>query len=88
MKVTRIDIEAAKGKATVRRREDEVVIEVVVGRKTSIWRFFSRIPAGRPAGRHEDQVAMARRLQRTLDGYQGTAGDVAEYARVLATFID
>jgi hypothetical protein len=80
MKTTRIEVEGVKGKAAIRREADEVVIEATVGRKTKTWRFFSRI--------HEDQVAMARRLQQTLDGYRGTAGDVADYVRVLAAFVD
>ena len=31
----------------------------------------------------DDQQSMAEFLQQTLDGYQGTRGDVAEYARTL-----
>ena len=31
----------------------------------------------------EDQQSMAECLQQTLDGYHGTRGDVAEYARTL-----
>jgi predicted metal-dependent peptidase len=80
MKTTRIEIEGAKGKAAIRRETDEVVIEATVGRKTTTWRFFSRI--------HEDQVAMARRLQQRLDGYRGTAGDVADYLRAIQNFAD
>jgi hypothetical protein len=30
----------------------------------------------------------AARLQRELDGYQGTAGDVADYLRAIQTFAD
>ena len=30
----------------------------------------------------------AARLQRELDGYQGSAGDVAEYLRAIQTFAD
>jgi hypothetical protein len=80
MKVTRIEIEGRKGKAIITRPADEMIIQAVVGRKATVWRFYSRI--------HEDQVAMARRLQQTLDGYRGTAGDVADYLRVIQMLAD
>jgi len=34
------------------------------------------------------QQYAAARLQRELDGYQGTAGDVADYLRAIQTFAD
>ena len=34
------------------------------------------------------QQGLAARLQQTLDGCRGTAGDIADYQRVIETFAD
>jgi len=34
------------------------------------------------------QGTIARTLQRALDGYDGTAGDVADYARIIEMLAD
>ena len=82
MKVTRVEGEGEKGGAYLERR----VVDAAAGRRVAIvcqdtWgkRHFYR-----EAGIRDEagQAAMARLLQANLDGC-GTAGDVAEYRRVI-----
>ncbi|MCG3180942.1 MAG: hypothetical protein BIFFINMI_03307 [Phycisphaerae bacterium] len=89
MKTTQIQIEGNNGnQAIVFRSSDQIVINLSIVKH---GRFGIR--------RHEDtwvvsarseweQIDAARKLQRTLDGQIGTAGDVADYQRVIETFAD
>ena len=83
MKVTRIEVEGEKGGAYLERR----VVDAAAGRRVAIvcqdtWgkRHFYREAGIRDEA---EQAAMARLLQANLDGCRGTAGDIAEYRRVI-----
>ena len=92
MRTTRIDIEGDRGRATIFRSGGDIVINVT--------RLADR-PDGtirRGIGRNDSWLAgcrndkaiyqMACRLQQTLDGCPGTAGDIADYLTVIRTFAD
>ena len=84
MKTTQMTVEGVAGKATILRSDTgEIVINVTRvrgGRREDSWVLSSRDA--------EAQERVATRLQRTLDGYHGTAGDVAEYLRAIQHFAD
>ena len=92
MRTTRIDIEGSRGRATIFRSGSDIVVNVT--RRAGKPDDTIRLGIG-----HEDswlvgcrdhaaQQGLAVRLQKTLDGHAGTAGDVADYQRVIETFAD
>ena len=92
MRTTRIDIEGDRGRATIFRSGSDIVINVT--RRSAKPDDTIRLGIG-----HEDswvvgcrdhvgRILLAGRLQKTLDGQVGTAGDVADYQRVIETFAD
>jgi hypothetical protein len=94
MKTTRIDVEGPNGEATITRDGQDIRIE---GRrlvkaietkadKTCLQHEGFQLIAD--ARDHEHQMKVARILQSTLDGYRGTNGDVADYARVIQMLAD
>ena len=81
MKVTRITVE---GGANIARRE--VAGKVVIGiRGDGAAGVFDLNVDTRD---EQSQHYAATRLQRELDGYQGAAGDVADYLRAIQHFAD
>jgi hypothetical protein len=50
--------------------------------ETAVWEVAAR------AGDENRLELAARRLQATLDGYEGTNGDVADYLRAIQNFAD
>ena len=84
MKTTRMTVEGAKGWANLTRREvaGKVVISIHGDGAEGV---FDLNADTRDEG---SQRYAAARLQRELDGYQGAAGDVADYLRVIQTFAD
>jgi len=81
MRITRIDIQSAKGDATL-------TLDCHVGRpqiRVSGWAGATpRQPFSDWAFADADGiVGLARPLQLRLDGYGGSAGDVADYHRLL-----
>jgi len=84
MKVTRMTVEGAKGWANITRREvaGKMVISIHGDGAAGLFDFNADTRDER-----SQQYASAR-LQRELDGYQGTAGDVADYLRAIQTFAD
>lgn len=89
MKTTQIQIEGNNGnQATVFRSSDQIVINLSIvkhGRFGIRRREDSWVVNARS---EREQVDAARKLQRALDGQIGTAGDVADYQRVIETFAD
>lgn len=83
MRIRRIEIEGARGKATLSRDGADIVI-VVEGHEHPCMDGTWRAGASDLAR----QGVVARTLQRALDGYDGTAGDVADYARLLEILAD
>jgi hypothetical protein len=93
MKTTRIDIEGRLGKATIFRSGGEIIINASRRRGTPdkiIRRGISPAEDSWVVGTrdHAAQQGLAARLQQTLDGDRGTAGDVADYLRAIETFAD
>ena len=94
MKTTRIDIEGPNGNATIAR--SDMTIEIIGRRGTRVIETrdgrsclgYRRFRWAVNAGNYDEIDEIARRLQRALDGYEGTNGDVADYRRVLAAFED
>jgi len=84
MKTTRMTVEGAKGWANITRREvaGKMVIAIHGDGAAGLFDFNAD-----PRDERSQQYAAAR-LQRELDGYQGTAGDVADYLRAIQTFAD
>jgi len=94
MRTTRIDVEGQMGRATIRRDGERIriagtrvtkVIEKKNGDAVLVGEAFELI--GRAAN-HGANVAVAKMLQKYLDGYRGTGGDVADYLRAIETFED
>ena len=84
MKITHMTVESTKGWANIVRRE--VAGKVVIGiRGDGAAGVFDLNVDTRD---EQSQRYAAARLQRELDGYQGTAGDVAEYLRAIQNFAD
>ena len=94
MKTTRIDIEGPNGTATITRQDCRIIIAGLRIARVVERRDGKAVPIGeafRLFGRpdnHDANVAVARMLQKYLDGCRGTAGDVAEYVRAIAVFED
>jgi len=84
MKVTRMTVEGARGWANITRRDDggRMVINIHGDGAAGLFEFTAGTRD------HPSQEHAAARLQRELDGYQGTAGDVADYLRAIQTFAD
>jgi carbon monoxide dehydrogenase subunit G len=84
MKVTRMTLEGAKGWANIARRDDggRMVINIHGDGAAGLFEFTA---ATRD---HRSQEDAAARLQRELDGYQGAAGDMANYLRAIQNFAD
>jgi hypothetical protein len=85
MKVTRIDIEGrAEHYATVTRKDGSDTIDITL--LTPVWPDGNTVKASATnpdAPRH-----IAAWLHRALEGYEGAAGDIADYLRVIQTFAD
>jgi hypothetical protein len=77
-------VEGAKGWANIARREvaGKMVIAIHGDGAAGLFDFNA------DARDQRSQQYAAARLQRELDGYQGTAGDVADYLRAIQTFAD
>jgi len=89
MRTTRIDIEGRRGRyATVSRREGARVIEIVVLTPDRPGPLGGGETFNADATNEDSQRYAAALLQKRLDGYQGTAGDVADYLRVIQNFAD
>ena len=97
MRTTRIDIEGTNGTATIRRvgRCIEITghrlvkaIETKDGRTSLVTEPFVVHAVADGHGHDEANWDAARTLQRHLDGYRGTNGDVADYRRAIAIFED
>jgi len=95
MKTTQMTVEGARGEARLCRADGNIRIEakwlarIIETKKrdvpvfeTAVWEVAAR------AGDEELLERTARRLQATLDGYEDTAGDVADYLRAIQTFAD
>ena len=95
MKTTQMTVEGARGEARLSRADGNIRIEakwlgrIVPGTKrdmlvfeTAVWEVAAR------SGDDEHLELAARRLQATLDGYEGTNGDVADYLRAIQNFAD
>ena len=94
MKTTRIDVEGPNGTATVRRDGRRVlitgtratrVVERRDGRGVLLQEPFELHCDARDAATAEE---VARALHTALEGRRGTAGDVADYQRVIQAFGD
>jgi len=84
MKITHITVESTKGWANIARRE--VAGKVVIGiRGDGAAGVFDLNVDTRD---EQSQRYAADRIQRELDGYQGTAGDLADYLRAIQNFAD
>ena len=84
MKITHMTVESTKGWANIARRE--VAGKAVIGiRGDGAAGIFDLNVDTRDEG---SQRAAAARLQRELDGYHGTAGDVADYLRAIQNFAE
>jgi len=85
MKTTRIDIEGRAGHhATVSRKDGGRTIDIEVLTPDRPDGFVFRANPTLDAS----QRYAAARLHKALEGYEGTAGDVADYLRVIQTFAD
>ncbi|MBM4020539.1 MAG: hypothetical protein FJ288_19850 [Planctomycetes bacterium] len=84
MKTTRMTVEGTKGWANIARREmaGKAVIGIRGGGAAGVFDLNVDTRDER------SQRYAAARLQRELDGYQGTTGDVADYLRAIQTFAD
>jgi len=89
MRTTRIDIEGRRGRyATVSRREGARVIEITVLAPDRPGPLGDGETFQADATNEDSQRYAAALLQKRLDGYQGTAGDVADYLRVIQALAD
>jgi hypothetical protein len=89
VKTTRIDIEGRRGHyATVSRCEGTRVIEIVVRTPDQAGPMGGGETFNADATNEDSQHYAAALLQKRLDGYQGAAGDVADYLRAIQTFAD
>ncbi len=94
MKTTRIDIEGPVGTATIRRDGQRIVITGTRVIKVIERKSGEGVPVGEAFQLEADarepglNGQIAQTLQVYLDGHRGTAGDIAEYRRVIETFED
>ena len=84
MKVTRMTVEGAKGWANIVRREVAGKMVISIRGDGAAGVFDLEVDTRD----EQSQRSAAARLQRELDGYQGTAGDVADYLRAIQTFAE
>ncbi|MCX5683402.1 MAG: hypothetical protein NT049_06940, partial [Planctomycetota bacterium] len=89
MKITQMTVEGARGEARLSRVDGNIRIEakwlgrIVPGTKRDMLVFETAV-LDVAASSDEDRLELAaRRLQATLDGYEGTNGDVADYQRAI-----
>lgn len=94
MKTTRIDIEGPVGEATLTRDGRKIVItghrvtKVLERKDGTAFPVSEAFQLEADAWETALNGQVARTLQYYLDGHRGTAGDVAEYRRVIETFED
>ena len=93
MRTTRIDIEGDRGRATILRSGSDIVVNVIrwSGKPDDTIRQSISFDQNSWLVRcrdHAAQQGLAARLQQALDGHAGTAGDIADYQRVIETFAD
>ncbi len=81
MRVMKVEIEGAEGGATLRRAEGMVKAQWVTA-------AHGAREAEADARDQTQLVRLAKRLQRALDGYQGTAGDIGDYNRLIQMLAD
>jgi len=84
MKVTRMTVEGKKGWANIAYREAAGKQVIGIRGNGAAGVFDLNVDTCD----ERSQRYAAARLQRELDGYQGTAGDVADYLRAIQTFAD
>ena len=84
MKITHMTVESTKRWANIARRE--VAGKAVIGIRGDGAAGILDLNVDTRDERSQQYAAA--RLQRELDGYQGTAGDVADYLRAIQTFAD
>jgi len=84
MRITRMTVEGAKGWANIAYRD--VAGKQVIGIRGDGAAGILDLEVD--TRDEQSQRYAAARLQRELDGYQGTAGDVADYLRAIQTFAD
>ena len=85
MKVTRIDVEGRAGYyATISRKRGMRSIAITMLTPDQPDGVTAAVDPADGAG----QLAHANRLQKELDGYEGTIGDRIEYLRAIQTFAD
>jgi hypothetical protein len=85
MKTTRIEIEGRAGHyATVSRKGDGRTIDIEVLTPDRPDGFIFR---ANPTIDASQRLAAAW-LHKALEGYEGTAGDILEYLRLIQTFAD
>jgi hypothetical protein len=89
MRTTRIDIEGRAGHyATISRKRGARVIEIAVLTPGQPGRTGGGETFNADATNEDSQRYAAALLQKRLDGYQGAAGDIADFLRVIQTFAD
>ena len=90
MNTTRMTVEGTKGEANIFRREvaGKMVIAIHGDGASPFNTQASSFFFTADTRDERSQQDAAARLQRELDGYQGTAGDVAEYMRAIQNFAD
>jgi len=89
MRTTRIDIEGRRGRyATVSRREGARVIEIAVLTPGRHGPVGDGETLSADAANEDSQRYAAALLQKRLDGYEGTSGDIADYLRVIQALAD
>jgi hypothetical protein len=89
MRTTRIDIEGRAGHyATISRKRGTRVIEIVVLTPDRPGPMGAGETFNADATNEDGRQYAAALLQKRLDGYQGTAGDVADYLRAIQNFAD
>jgi len=95
MKITQMTVEGARGEARLCRADGNIRIEakwlgrIVPGTKRDMLVFETAV--WEVAARATDDVRLelaARRLQATIDGYEGTNGDVADYLQAIQNFAE
>ena len=84
MKITRMTVQSTKGWANIAYRD--VAGKQVIGIRGD--GALGILDLEVDTRDEQSQWSAAARLQRELDGYQGTAGDVADYLRAIQTFAD
>ena len=81
MRVMKVEVESTEGGATLRRAEGMV-------RAQWVTTAHGARQAEASARDQMQLVRLAKALQRALDGYQGTAGDVGDYNRIIQMLAD